>query len=461
MKLKKSVTLFALMVSAVPALAQYEGTSVYERIGTGKDSIECLENLSLFQDACKTQNWTEAYGPWKIIMQKAPCAQLGLYTRGATMLEQLIAKATDVEKKKQYFNDLMGVYDQRIKFMKELNSFATAQTQFNKGTVICRKAYDYANYAPTLDPSYTLDKTYNMFTEGINLVNEDASKDVEGFVLYKYFDTSYKKYQANPTGFHEQFLKDYLLCKEVCEKMLAKANDETDSVAAQKIVSQYDPTLLQVENSFAESHAADRDQLIAIFSPKIEANKTNLAYLKSVIDILAQNNCDNTDVYFKASKYAFAIEPSYESAIGTAQYYTKMGNHAESINYYDKALSLCPTDLLKSKIAMQIVYALGKSGNGAKAEGYLQKAETFNPKMKGRCDMFRAQRAAMARNYDQALTYATRAAAEDASISGMANRLASNIADVKRKNAEVEKQNAAYKAAVAKRQKMDDFWNCK
>ena len=98
MKLKKSVTLFALMVSAVPALAQYEGTSVYERIGTGKDSIECLENLSLFQDACKTQNWAEAYSPWKIIMQKAPCAQLGLYTRGATMLEQLIAGTTDMDK---------------------------------------------------------------------------------------------------------------------------------------------------------------------------------------------------------------------------------------------------------------------------------------------------------------------------------------------------------------------------
>jgi tetratricopeptide (TPR) repeat protein len=243
--------------------------------------------------------------------------------------------------------------------------------------------------------------------------------------------------------------------------MLEKANGEPDSVAAQKIVAQYDPTLLAVENNFIQSKAADRDQLIKIFTPKVEEKKNDLNYLRSVIDILAENDCDDTDIYFTASRYAFDIEPSFNAAIGTAQWYTKQGNHSESIKYYDKAIELCNSDKQKARIAMKVVYALAKSGQGSKAEGYLQKVESFDPSMAGRCDLFRAQSAATAKNWDAALNYARRAGQEDASISGVSSRLISQINDVKRRVAEYDKANAEYKAQLEKQQKLENFWKGK
>lgn len=459
MNIKKSLFMALAATAAIPAMAQYEGTQVYDRIGHGTDSIECLNNLSMFGEYYKSKSWDEAYPCWKFVMDKAPLAQATLYTRGQVLLENLCYNATDQASKKKYLDELMTLFDTRIKYEKELNSFSSAAMQTNKGSNLCRKAYYYANYGPSsYSNEYSLDKAYSMFSEGIQLVNEDATREIEGFVLDRYFVVSYEKYKADKAGFREQFLKDYLLSKEVCEKMLERANQAADSVAAQKIVDQYDPTLVRAQQIFAESKAADRNELIAIFTPKVEEKKSDLAYLRGVIDILADNDCDDTDVYFKASKYAFDIEPSYNAAIGTAQWYSKQGKVSESIQYYDKAIQLCDNDKQKARIAMKVVYALAKGGNGSSVENYLQKVSQFDPSMAGRCDMFRAQRAAASRDYSGAITYATRAAQEDAAISGTANRLKARIQEAQRKQAEYDKANAAYKAQLEKQQKLENFW---
>lgn len=451
------MTLAVAAMTVTSVFAQYEGTTVNDRIGHGNDSIENLANLSLFQDYFKQKNYGEAYEPWKYVMEHAPLAQASLYTRGATMLENLVQNSTDVAAKKQYLDELMAMYDQRIKYVNDLNSFSSQLMQTSKGSILCRKAFDYAYLAPGVYPDYTLDKAYDMFTEGVNLVNEDSRFEVEGFVLHGYFQTSYAKYQADP-NFREQFLKDYILCKEVCEKMLQKANIAEDSIAAQKVVAQYDPVLVSVENAFAESHAADRQQLIDIFTPKVEEKKSDFAYLQSVLQILADNDCDDTDVYFKAAKYAYDISPTYDSAIGYAQYCTKEGKNAESIQYYNKAIELCSDNRTKARIAMRVVYALSKSGQGESVERYLNQVAEYDPTMQGKADFFRAQRAATTKNYDAALSYASRAASEDPSISGQVGRLRSRIVEAQRRQAEYQKANAEYKAQLEKQQKLENFW---
>ena len=141
MKLKNLFAIALVASVTVPAMAQYEGTQVYDRIGHGNDSTEVLNNLSMFSEYYKAKSWTEAYNSWKFVMDKAPLAQATLYTRGATVLEQLVFTSTDAADKKKYLDELLGMYDTRIKYIKELNSFSSAAMQTNKGTNLCRKAY--------------------------------------------------------------------------------------------------------------------------------------------------------------------------------------------------------------------------------------------------------------------------------------------------------------------------------
>lgn len=458
MRLQKFAITLAFAAAAAPAMAQYEGTSVYDRIGHGQDSIDVLNNLVLYRDYYNIKDWKSAYEPWKFVFTKAPFAQVGIYAYGAAILGNLIVNTTDINQKKAYFNELMALYDTRLKNLDGLNSFTSERAQATKGDVVARKAFDYAYYGQGVADDFSIDKAYSMFREGIDLIKEEGAKEIPGFVLDKFFDISYQKYVADNQGFREQFLQDYLESREVCEKMLELANQAQDKQAAEKIVAQYDPTLSRIETIFAQSKAADRDQIIAIFTPKIEENKNNLAYLKSALVLLASNDCDDTDVYYKAAQYAYDIEPSYESAIGMAQKLNKAGKTAESVKYYDKALELCQTESTKANIALKIASALSKSGNISGAYSYLDKAVGYNSEVAGKSYLLRAQFLVRQKKYNEAVTYCTKAADADISISGTANRLKANILDVQRKNAEYEKANAAYQAEKAKRQKEEDFW---
>ena len=458
MRLQKFAITFALAAAATPALAQYEGTSVYDRIGHGEDSIEVLNNLVLYRDYYKAKDWASAYEPWKQVLTKAPFAQVGVYAYGAAILGNLIINTTDVAQKKVYFNELMDLYDTRLKNLDGLNSFTSENAQATKGDVVARKAFDYAYYGQGVADDFSVDKAYSMFREGIDMIKAEGAKEIPGFVLDKFFDISYQKYVADNQGFRAQFLQDYLESKEVCEKMLELANQAQDQQAAQKIVAQYDPTLNRIETIFAQSKAADRDQIIAIFTPKVEENKSNLAYLKSALVLLASNDCDDTDVYYKAAEYAYDIEPSYESAIGMAQKLNKAGKSAESVQYYDKALELCQTETTKANIALKIASALSKANDVNGAFSYLDKAVSYNSAVTGKTYLLRAQILAKQKKFTEAANYCTKAAEADISISGTANRLKASIIDVQRKNAEYEKANAAYQAEKAKRQKEEDFW---
>lgn len=459
MRLKQIAAALAVAAVSVPASAQYEGTKVYDRVGHGEDSIQALKNLSLFQDEIRSKNYKEAYEPWKVVFTKAPFAQVGIYTNGAYMLAMLINGSQDAAQKQTYFKEMMELYDARLKNLDGLNSFTKKKAQqATPGDVLAYKAYYYALYGPTCDPAYSLDKSYNMFTEAIKLINANGAKEVRGYVLDTYFRVSYAKYQADNNGFREQFLQDYLDSREACEKMLNMAKQVSDTAQARKIVNEYDAPLNNIEGIFAQSKAADKEQIVAIFTPKVEANKDNLEYLKSALTLMAANDCDDTDVYYKAAEYAYRIEPSFESAIGTAQHYYKEGKTAESVEYYNKALELCQTDEKKGIIAMKIASAMAKSDNIAAAYTYLDKAMAYNSDLTGKCHLLRANFLVKEHKFNDAIAYCNKAASADISVSGTADRLKANIQEVQQKTAEYERANAAYKAEQAKRKKEEDFW---
>ena len=454
MNIRNYFTVLALSVVSANSFAQYEGTSFDDRIGHGKDSLEVRQQVSLFGNNVKEQKWEDAYENYKFIIEKAPFARLDTYTKGVTVLSHLISNSQDATQRKNLLDEMLGIYDKRIENMVGLNSFSKLKT--TKGSVLCRKAYDYAVYAPSCYADYTLDKAYDNFSEGINLVNEDPSVEVEAFVLSKYFETSYAKYQADQEGFQEQFLLDYILCKEVCEKMLAKANEAEDRDQADKIVKQYDPILQYVTPLFLNTPAASRDNILDIYNANVGQRKDDVNYLRSALSVLAANYCDDSDIYFQAAKYADAIEPDYNSCIGMAQYFMQQGNEAEGVNYYNKAVELCQSNKAKADAAYNIANTLGRFKHTSNAEPFLTMAEQYESTYQGKCDLYRARRDASEKKFDSAISYAQKAADEDPSISGTASRLAEQIADYKvsyqkyeEEQAEIRRQQEAWRKQQA------------
>ena len=107
MKIKNLFIAFGMALVSLPAMAQYEGTEWEDRIGTGEDSLRARQNLSMFNIAIRNNSFEEAYESWRPVIEKAPFANLRIYTDGAYMLQMLIQNVQDPAKKKQFFEELM------------------------------------------------------------------------------------------------------------------------------------------------------------------------------------------------------------------------------------------------------------------------------------------------------------------------------------------------------------------
>ncbi len=364
-----------LAVSSLTASAQgYAGTQLYDRIGHGQDSIDVLNNITLYREAFKAGNWAEALPYWQVVFEKAPLAQVRTYTDGTWILEQLIPKEPDAAKKQELFDLLMKVYDQRLANMDDLNSFATKTTTQTRGNIICRKAYDFATH----NPKPNNEEAYQMFRSGIN----DMGPNTEAFVLYSFIHCSYTRYMNDKANVQkrEDFINDYLECNDICDRLLAQAKEFVDdTIKAQKIVNAYYPTQEHCNRLFVESGAADCAALENIYKNKVEENKANLEYLNGVLKVLSFFECDSSATYYAASEYAYKLNKTPRAAIGIAQKYYKSGDMNTALTYFQEAVDLEQDPIKKSKYSLTVAAILFRSGNIGKCRQYCNETLKLDP----------------------------------------------------------------------------------
>ena len=467
MKLKKLAVATALAISAAPVMAQnFEGTTQDERIGAtnngNEDSIKIgRQNISLFQMALQNNDWAEALVNMRWLVKNAPYAITGIYTQGPRILYFLIKDEKDPAKRMQYYKEMVELFDLREKNLEVLNTFA--KTKSTLGDVLSVKA-DYLNWVAQIYPEcgYTLNKSYENYSKAIKMINEKGGRDIAGSVLQNFFLTSDAMYKNSPNTMREQYLQDYLDCKDACEKMLQLAKEakaEGDEDKANKLVAMYDAPLAAIEKNFTESGAADREQIIAIYTKKFESYKDDINKLNSAINLMAQNDCDDADIYYQYAEAAFAIEPTFLSAVGLAQKAQKDGEMAKMLDFYNKALELAKSDAMRGAICLNISNALTKSKQFTGALTYAEKSIEYNADIAGKAYLKMANINVQLGQYAKAIEYCDKAAEADITLSGVANRLKENIKTNQANQAANERARKAYEDFIRRQKAEEEFWN--
>ena len=467
MKLKKLAVASALAISATPLLAQnFEGTTYDDRIGysnnNNEDSIKIgKQNISLFQQSLQNQEYGEARINLQWLLKNAPYALTGIYTQGPFVYYNLISKETDQAKKLTYFNEMMEVFAAREKNLEALNTFA--KTKSTLGDVLALKA-DYYNWTAPNTPGsgYTLNKSYENYSKAIKMINEKGGREIEGSVLQNFFLVSDAMYKSAPNALREQYLQDYLDSKDACEKMLQLAKEakaEGDEEKANKLVAKYDGPLALIEQTFSASGAADREQIIGIYTKKFESYKDDINKLNSAINLMAQNDCDDADIYYQYAEAAYAIEPNFTSAIGLAQKAQTDGEMEKMLDYYNKALELASSDENRGKICLKIAYALTKGKQYTGALTYAQKAIGYNSDIAGKANLNMANVYALLGQYPEALEYCAKASETDIALSGAADRLKANIQKAQASQAANDKAQKEYAEYLKRKKAEEAFWS--
>lgn len=467
MKLKKLAFATALAISANPILAQnFEGTTPDDRIGAtnngNEDSIKIgRQNISLFQQSLQNQDYGEARINLRWLLKNAPYAITGIYTQGPFVYYNLISKETDQAKKLTLFNEMMEVFAAREKNLDVLNTFS--KTKSTLGDVLALKA-DYYNWTAPNTPGsgYTLNKSYDNYSKAIKMINEKGGREIEGSVLQNFFLVSDAMYKSAPNVLREQYLQDYLDSKEACEKMLQLAKEakiEGDEEKANKLVAKYDGPLALIEQTFSASGAADREQIIAIYTKKFEDYKDDINKLNSAITLMAQNDCDDTDIYYQYAEAAYAIEPTFTSAIGLAQKAQQDSEMEKMLDYYNKALELAKSDAARGIICLNITNALTKSKQYTGALTYAEKSITYNSDLTGKAYLKMANIYAQLGQYGEAISYCDKACEADITVCGAATRLKENIQKAQANKAANDKAQKEYNDYLKRKKAEEDFWN--
>ncbi|MDR2860024.1 MAG: hypothetical protein LBV64_06530 [Mediterranea sp.] len=331
-------------------------------------SDQCNTNSSISHEAVKAGNYKDAYIPWREVIEDCPRLRFYTYTDGFKILKAFLDedmkangnKKTSAEYK-EYFDELMELHDTRMEYIPEFQT--KMKGVLSVEAALGNKAIDYLTYAPSVD----IRQAYEWLSKSV----DGAKADAPASAFQYYMDMSYQILKTDASH-KEQFIQDYLNAGQYVDDALETEEKETIRTTLQTIKD-------NLVAFFINSGVADCESLEAIYTPKVEANKKDLAYLKKVVDIMKMMRCTDQQAYFNASYYSYQIEPTAGAAAGCAYMSFKKGDVTTAVKFFDEAVELEKVDAKKAEWAYAAAVVLSSDKKSSQARTYAQKAININP----------------------------------------------------------------------------------
>ncbi|MDR2472345.1 MAG: hypothetical protein LBD53_02110 [Tannerella sp.] len=346
----KLIYVAACVMIAASASAQ-KGVDNGTQYGSGEDSINCVTNISLFNPYAKAGNYKDAYPYWKKVYDECPASNKNIYIYGVDIIQWQMSQETDAAKKDALFEDLMKLYDNRVKYFGD-------DPKYGKDYIVTQKSNMYNNLKG--------DKTdYSKIYEWTKEVVDEFKEKARPMTISLYMFASFKLMYADLDKFKEQYVNDFLKCSEYFDAQLNAATASNDS----KLIEDVTKCKTEIEQNFASSGAADCETLQSIYEKKIEDNKTNLEFLKETMTLLRRVNCKETDAYFAAGTYAYQIEPTAESAMSLGGKAFKNNNLEEVEKYYNEAIGMTEETDVKADLSFALAVLAIQQNQVIKSKG--------------------------------------------------------------------------------------------
>ncbi|MGL4292456.1 MAG: tetratricopeptide repeat protein [Bacteroidales bacterium] len=346
----------ALLTCGAASLFAQTGAQDGSKFGKGEDSIRCIKNISLYEPYAKAKNYKDALEFWELAYAECPASSKNLYINGAKILEWQIKNEKDPAKRDALVEKLMGLYDNRIKYFGDDRQYPASRIMGNKGV-------DYVTY---MGAKADLPLAYKWLTESVDARKGTSSPEV----IKEWVSTASKIYKANPSE-RENYINTYMKGVEYLDEYMKSAKGA--------MVQYTEQVKTYLGQEFAMSGAADCDALQAMYGPKLDENKDNIAYLKQAISLLRRSKCQETEAYFLASDYAHRIEPTMDSALGLGKQAYKKEDYPQAIAYFEEAAKLATEPADKAEIDLNIASIYFKRRNYPQARTYANRSLESDP----------------------------------------------------------------------------------
>ena len=271
----------------------------------GKDSLECIQSLSFYMDYMKQNNINEAAPLWRAAMKYCPPGlRQNLYADGRTIFKYFIDNNINSEKKDAYLDSMLTMYDLRVQYFP--NTALSAKSF---------KLYDMMTYEVGTEAKYALAK---------EIVEQGKEKVDPRIMVYAMQDGS--ELAANGKINAEELFNLYSSFSQVLDAQIHASVEEAAGVKN------------AVDHLFATSGIASCENIIPLFTPKFEADPNNLDLVKTIVGLLSNAGCLESDLFLKTVEAYNRMEPSYNSMYFLFRLYSSKGDHANAIKMLQGAI---------------------------------------------------------------------------------------------------------------------------
>jgi len=271
----------------------------------GKDSVECITALNFYSDYMKSNNFNEAAPKWRNAMKYCPPGlRQTLYQDGQKIFTYLVDNNVNPENKASYIDTLLMMYDLRVQYFP--NYTLSAKTY---------KLYDMVKYA--LDGKAILD----LAKDAVAIGQEDVTPTVMVIAMQQGTQLA-----SNGQIAAEELLNLYSDFSRIVDGQIEKSvKDAVETKAT-------------IDNMFATSGIASCDNIIELFTPKFNAEPDNLDQVKTIVGLLNNAECIESDLFLRTVEALNRMEPSYNSMYFLYRLYSSKNDHEGAMKMLQAAI---------------------------------------------------------------------------------------------------------------------------
>lgn len=324
---------------------------------------DCNKNSSISHEAVRAKNYKDAYAPCQEVLKDCPTLKFYTYTDMEKILRAFMGEIKDRNNAdyQKYFDELMAAYDQKIKYLPELNKKLKPKDQRSEARELGAKAVDYLAFAPKAD----LNVAYEWLKQSV----EAEKGNSQGAALNAFMDVTTKKVQADKNH-ASNFFADYQNAQTYIDEAIATEEKPSTKQYLEQLKGNFTAM-------FINSGVADCESLQNIYGPKVEENKNDSTVLKEAISVLKMMRCTESEAYFKASEYMYNIKPTSEAAVGVAYMYFKKNEFETAVKFFEEGLEKETDNDKRAEIAYLTAVSLMQAKKYAQAKAFCYKAIGF------------------------------------------------------------------------------------
>ena len=281
------------------------GTNLFAQGRFGADSANCVKYLSYYQEYYKQKNYNDALPNWRKAMQLCPpTASQNMLLNGQTLFRRLISQSKNADERKSLIDSL---------FL--LNDLRAANYPKYSVAALNNKGVDMTNYIK--------DDNQRLFSSLNEIIEANKEQTKPSLLLFD-MNSAIALFQDGKIDAGE-VINTYERNMALLDK--APADKPEDAEEGGKMRA-------SIEDLFISSKVASCENLIALFTPRFNANPNDLDLVTNIAKMLnTAEGCTDNELYLNAVNTMYKLNPSGTSAYYLYRLYDARNNREEATKY--------------------------------------------------------------------------------------------------------------------------------